>query len=55
MISDEGSDEMLVEITLNGRTQGVPLEQLKPLDADPLTHQVIEDWHYWIGRGYEFG
>jgi hypothetical protein len=55
MISDEGSDEMLVEITLNGRTQGVPLEQIEPLDTDSLTRQVIEDWHYWISRGYEFG
>ncbi|MBK8931333.1 MAG: hypothetical protein IPM76_03265 [Chloroflexi bacterium] len=32
-----------------------PLEQIEPLDTDSLTRQVIEDWHYWIGRGYEFG
>jgi hypothetical protein len=54
MISDEDSYEMLVEITLNGRTQGVPLEQLEPIDADPLTSQVVADWHYWLGQGYTF-
>jgi hypothetical protein len=54
MISDEDSYEMLVEIRLNGRTQGVPVAQLEPVDADPLTCQVIADWHYWLAQGYTF-
>jgi hypothetical protein len=29
---------------------GVPLEQLLPLDT---TIEAIEDWRYWIERGYE--
>ena len=55
MISDDDSYEMLAEIELMGRTMGVPLHQLEPLDVDEETRQVIEDWHYWIARGYQFG
>jgi hypothetical protein len=35
-------------------TLAVPLSQLEGLDVDDETHQAIEDWHYWVGRGYEF-
>jgi hypothetical protein len=55
MISDDDSHEMLVEINLIGRTMGVPLYQLEPLGVDDDTRQAIEDWQYWIARGYEFG
>jgi hypothetical protein len=57
MVSDDDdySHEMLAEITFQGRTMGVPLYQLEPIDVDELTRQVIEDWHYWVGRGYLFG
>jgi hypothetical protein len=55
MISDDDSYEMLAEIELMGRTMGVPLHQLEPLDVDEETRRVIEDWHYWIARGYQFG
>lgn len=55
MVSDDDSYEMLVEIEFQGRTMGVPLEQLDPISVDEQTRQVIEDWHYWVARGYEFG
>jgi hypothetical protein len=55
MISDDDSDEMLVEINLMGRTMGVPLYQLEPVDVGEDTRQAIEDWQYWVARGYEFG
>src|SRR5438132_1459647 len=32
----------------------VPLSQLKPVQADAQTTQAVEDWHYWVDRGYEF-
>jgi hypothetical protein len=32
----------------------VPLAQLKPIKADKMTVQAIEDWHYWIEQGYGF-
>jgi hypothetical protein len=52
---DDYSHDMLVEILFQGRTMGVPLSQLEPVDVDDLTRQVIEDWDYWVGRGYLFG
>lgn len=55
MISDDDSYEMLAEIEFMGRTMGVPLHQLEPIDVDENTRQVIEDWQYWIARGYLFG
>ena len=32
----------------------VPLSQLKGIDVSDKTKEVIEDWHYWCQRGYEF-
>jgi hypothetical protein len=46
--------EMFVEIEWLDRTFGVPLAQLQPLDVDDETQEAIEDWHYWVDRGYEF-
>jgi len=54
MISGDDSYEMLAEIEFMERTMGVPLYQLEPVDVDESTRQVIEDWQYWIARGYEF-
>ncbi|MCP4356660.1 MAG: calcium-binding protein [Chloroflexi bacterium] len=55
MISEDDSYEMLAEVEFMGRQMGVPLHQLEPIDVDENTRQGIEDWQYWIGRGYEFG
>ena len=33
----------------------VPLAQLKAEAADESTTQAVEDWHYWVHMGYEFG
>ncbi len=46
--------EIFVEIEWSGRTMGVPLSQLKPVNADSKTQEVVEDWHYWTAQGYEF-
>ena len=32
---------------------GVPLSQLEILRASEPARQAIEDWHYWVGRGYQ--
>lgn len=52
--ADECMREMFVEIEWQGRTFGVPLAQLQPLDVDEDTQEAIADWHYWVARGYEF-
>ena len=51
---DECMREMFVEIQWQNRTFGVPLAQLQPLDVDEATEETVEDWHYWVERGYEF-
>ena len=51
---DDCMREMFVEIEWQDRTFGVPLVQLQPLDVDEATEEAIADWHYWVGRGYEF-
>jgi hypothetical protein len=59
-LADEGEclHEIFVQIEWNGRKFGVPLEQLYPVDAagesGKDTVEAVEDWHYWIGRGYSF-
>lgn len=50
----EGLSEMFVRLRWRGTRLAVPLAQLEPLKADARTTQAIADWHYWIGRGYEF-
>jgi hypothetical protein len=46
--------KMLVEIEFLGRKMGIPLHQLDPVDVDEETLLVIEDWHYWVARDYQF-
>lgn len=55
MVADDRGHDMLAEIKFQGRTLGVPLAQLQAIDSNELTRQAIEDWHYWVARGYEFG
>lgn len=48
------SSDMLVMIRWQGRTMAVPLLQLSPRNADEPTLEAVEDWHYWVKRGYMF-
>jgi len=50
---DECIHEMFVEIEWSDRTFAVPLSQIQPLNVDRNTQEAIEDWHYWVSRGYE--
>jgi hypothetical protein len=51
---DDCMHEMFVELRWSGRTLGVPLSQLEAIEADSETQEAIEDWHYWVARGYRF-
>jgi hypothetical protein len=31
----------------------VPLSQLQVIHADEQTSEAVEDWHYWVNRGYQ--
>ena len=50
----ECESEMFVRVRWRGRNLAVPLSQLEPLAADRKTKEAVADWHYWLGRGYEF-
>ena len=53
---DECEHEMFVTTRWEQRTLAVPLAQLEASShVDEQTRQAVEDWHYWVERGYEFG
>ncbi|MDM8551174.1 calcium-binding protein [Desulfobacterales bacterium HSG2] len=52
--AEECEREMFVDIEWGDRKLSVPLSQLEGVDTDDETRQIIEDWHYWAKRGYEF-
>jgi hypothetical protein len=53
---DECEKEMFVKIRWDKDGLAVPLSQLKPTgNTDAQTRETIEDWHYWVNMGYQFG
>jgi hypothetical protein len=51
--AEECEHEMFVLIQRKSHPLAVPLMQLEGIDVDEETQQAIEDWHYWVERGYE--
>ncbi len=53
---EECEREMFVKIRWDRDGLAVPLSQLTPIRATPeQTREAVEDWHYWVQMGYEFG
>ena len=52
--AEECDHEMFVLIQWKSRQLAVPLMQLEGIQVDEETRQAIEDWQYWVNRGYEF-
>ncbi len=52
--AEECDHEMFVLIRWKQRQLAVPFMQLEGIRVDVETQQAIEDWHYWVNRGYEF-
>ena len=50
---EECEHEMFVLTRWEHGTLAVPLSQLEGVAVDAETQQAIEDWHYWVDRGYE--
>jgi len=46
--------DMYVDVTWKKKKLAVPLSQLDPLNADEDSIEAIDDWHYWLKRGYTF-
>ncbi len=53
--AEECEQEMFVEIIWDGDQLVIPLAQIIPIHVDETTQQAVEDWHYWLARGYQFG
>lgn len=51
---DEFSSAAPVIVRWCRRELGVPLAQLEAVDADAETEEAVEDWRYWVARGYQF-
>ena len=53
---EECEKEMFVMIRWGKGRLAVPLAQLTVGNAaDEKTRQAVEDWHYWVQMGYQFG
>lgn len=50
---DECEHDMFVLTRWEDRILAVPLAQLTGVDVDDATQQAIEDWRYWVDRGYD--
>lgn len=46
--------EMFVMMPWEREGLAVPLSQLKVIHANDQTREAVEDWHYWVNRGYQF-
>ncbi len=52
---DKCEHEMFVTMPWEHRTLAVPLSQLEAAShVDEETRQAVEDWQYWVKRGYAF-
>jgi hypothetical protein len=50
---DDCAHEMFAKIQWGKRRLAVQLSQLEVVQADDETRQAVEDWHYWVGMGYQ--
>ncbi|MFH0795897.1 MAG: calcium-binding protein [Candidatus Omnitrophota bacterium] len=50
---EECQHEMFVNIRWQKSIIAVPLAQLDGINVRNKTRESIEDWHYWVKRGYE--
>lgn len=52
--TEECEKEMFVNVHWGGSRLAVPLSQLTPISSvSEATKEAVEDWHYWVKRGYQ--
>ena len=53
---EECAREIFVTVRWERDGLTVPLSQLTPINsAATQTKEAVEDWHYWVKMGYQFG
>ena len=50
---EECQHEMFVMMRWEREGLGVPLSQLQVIHGDDETQEAVEDWQYWVNRGYQ--
>jgi hypothetical protein len=50
---EECGHEMFVLTRWDRGTLAIPLSQLEGVAVDDETRQAMEDWQYWVDRGYQ--
>ena len=51
---DDGMSEVFVLVEYGKKKRAVPLAQLDCQSQHAETSQAVEDWHYWVARGYAY-
>lgn len=51
---DECEREIFATIRWEREGLAVPLSQLQVIHGDDQAKEAVEDWHYWVNRGYQF-
>ena len=51
---EECEHEIFATIRWERKGLAVPLSQLEAIHAEEQTREAVEDWHYWVNRGYQF-
>lgn len=51
---DDCRHDMFVTVKWTGQKLAVPLIQLEAIKPTKKAKEVIDDWAYWVNRGYEF-
>lgn len=51
---DDCMADAMVTVEIASEQLAVPFAQLKCLSEEEYTRQAVEDWHYWVGRGYQY-
>ena len=51
---EECEHEMFVMMRWEKNGLAVPLMQIEVIHGDDQTREAVEDWHYWVNRGYQF-
>jgi hypothetical protein len=51
---DDCMHDMYVKIKLDDDVLSVPLSQLEGIKQSKKSKKTMEDWRYWVKRGYQF-
>ena len=51
---DDCLHDVYVDIKWNKDVLSVPLSQLEGIKLSKKNKQIMEDWRYWVKRGYQF-